>query len=206
MSSIPAAAGALAGGNDVSSNGFSDMSSEDFIKIIFTELQQQDPFEPNDSSALLEQLNSIRQIESDIQMTEQLQSIVFQNQLASAGNLIGNIVQGILPTGDRVAGTVLSVMRQGDSVSLELDTGWLLPMDNVEIIVDPDKLPDLPGADGTTDEGAEGSSEDGSDESSESGESDGGSEGESDDSGESNDSGESDESGDSEEDTEEETP
>ena len=42
MSSIPAAAGALAGGNDVSSNGFNDMSSEDFIKIIFTELQQQD--------------------------------------------------------------------------------------------------------------------------------------------------------------------
>jgi flagellar basal-body rod modification protein FlgD len=202
MSSIPAAAGALAGGNDVSTSGFSDMSSEDFIKIIFTELQQQDPFEPNDSSALLEQLNSIRQIESDIQMTEQLESIVFQNQLASAGNLIGNVVQGILPTGDRVAGTVLSVMRQGDSVSLELDTGWLLPMDNVEIIVDPDKLPDLPGADGASDEGAEGSAEDGSGESAESGES----EGDSDESGEqsegeSNDSADSDESDESEEET-----
>ena len=200
MSSIPAAAGALAGGSDVSSSGFNEMSSEDFIKIIFTELQQQDPFEPNDSSALLEQLNSIRQIESDIQMTEQLQSIVFQNQLASAGNLIGNIVQGILPTGDRVAGTVLSVIRQGDSVSLELDSGWLLPMDNVEIIVDPDKLPDLPGADGTGEDGAEGS-EDGSDESSETDESEGSdeqSEGESDDS---TDSGESDESEESEEET-----
>ena len=204
MSSIPAAAGALAGGSDVSSSGFNDMSSEDFIKIIFTELQQQDPFEPNDSSALLEQLNSIRQIESDIQMTEQLQSIVFQNQLASAGNLIGNIVQGILPTGDRVAGTVLSVMRQGDSVSLELDTGWLLPMDNVEIIVDPDKLPDLPGADGTTEEGAEGSSEDGSDEASETGDSDESgenSESESDGSTDSDESEESEESGESEEET-----
>ena len=202
MSSIPAAAGALAGGSDVSSSGFNDMSSEDFIKIIFTELQQQDPFEPNDSSALLEQLNSIRQIESDIEMTEQLQSIVFQNQLASAGNLIGNVVQGILPTGDRVAGTVLSVMRQGDSVSLELDTGWLLPMDNVEIIVDPDKLPDLPDADGSAGEGADGSSEDGSGESSESGESEGAgenSDGESDDSADSSESDESDES-------EEETP
>ena len=201
MSSIPAAAGALAGGSDVSSSGFNDMSSEDFIKIIFTELQQQDPFEPNDSSALLEQLNSIRQIESDIEMTEQLQSIVFQNQLASAGNLIGNVVQGILPTGDRVAGTVLSVMRQGDSVSLELDTGWLLPMDNVEIIVDPDKLPDLPDADGSAGEGADGSSEDGSGESSESGESEGAgenSDGESDDSA---DSSESDESNESEEET-----
>ena len=80
------------------------------MKIIFTELQQQDPFKPNDSSALLDQLNSIRQIESDMQLTEQLESIVFQNQLASASNMIGKVVQGVLPTGDRVAGQVLSVI------------------------------------------------------------------------------------------------
>ena len=65
------------------------------MKIIFTELQQQDPFKPNDSSALLDQLNSIRQIESDMQLTEQLESIVFQNQLASASNMIGKVVQGL---------------------------------------------------------------------------------------------------------------
>ena len=152
MSSIPAAAGALAGGPDPSTSRFNDLKSEDFMKIIFTELQQQDPFEPNDSSALLEQLNSIRQIESDIQLTSQMESIVFQNQMASAGTLIGNIVQGILPTGDRVAGQVLSVIRQGDDVSLELDSGWLLPMDNIEIIVDPEPLPDAPEDTGDADD------------------------------------------------------
>ena len=74
-------------------------------------------------------------------MTEKLEEIVFQNQLSSAGNLLGKAVQGILPTGDSVAGTVLSVVRQGDSVSLELSSGWMLPMDNVEVIVDPSTLP-----------------------------------------------------------------
>ncbi|MCP4795892.1 MAG: hypothetical protein GY885_07020, partial [Phycisphaeraceae bacterium] len=63
------------------------------------------------------------------------------NQLSSAGNLLGKTVQGILPTGDRTAGSVLSVLREGDSVSLELSSGYLLPMDNVEIIVDPSTLP-----------------------------------------------------------------
>lgn len=53
---------------------FSDMSSEDFIKIIFTELSNQDPFQPNDSAALLKQLDSIRSIESDVKLTDQLQS------------------------------------------------------------------------------------------------------------------------------------
>jgi flagellar basal-body rod modification protein FlgD len=139
MSAIPAATSSTVAGSGV--NRFNEMSSEDFMQIIFTELQQQDPFEPNDSSALLDQLNSIRQIESDISMTEKLEDIVFQNQLSSAGNLLGKAVQGILPSGDSVAGTVLSVVRQGDSVSLELSSGWMLPMDNVEVIVDPSMLP-----------------------------------------------------------------
>ena len=139
MSAIPAAASSTVAGSSV--NRFNEMSSEDFMQIIFTELQQQDPFEPNDSSALLDQLNSIRQIESDISMTEKLEEIVFQNQLSSAGNLLGKAVQGILPSGDSVAGTVVSVVRQGDSVSLELSSGWMLPMDNVEVIVDPSTLP-----------------------------------------------------------------
>lgn len=100
---------------------FNEMSSEEFMKIIFTELQQQDPFKPNDSSALLEQLNSIRSIESDIQMGEQLESIVFQNQLASAGNLIGKRVGGLSTENTRVAGTVKSVSRVGDEIGLLLN-------------------------------------------------------------------------------------
>ena len=35
---------------------FSSMSSEDFIQIMFTELTNQDPFDPNDSAALLDQI------------------------------------------------------------------------------------------------------------------------------------------------------
>ena len=97
MSSINAAAGIQSGVEG--SSGFSSMKSEDFVKIIFTELQNQDPFQPNDSAALLEQLNSIRSIESDMQMTRQLESIVFQNQLAGAGNLIGRYVQGMADGG-----------------------------------------------------------------------------------------------------------
>ena len=120
-----------------STSRFSELSSEQFIKIIFTELSNQDPFKPNDSSALLEQLNSIRSIESDTQLTKQLSSIVTQNQLATAGNLIGRQVQGLTPDAERVAGTVVSVARKDDSVSLLLNNGWVVPMDNVETIVDP---------------------------------------------------------------------
>ncbi len=140
MSAISSNAAGVAGGA-AGTNRFNELSSEDFMKIIFTELQQQDPFEPNDSSALLEQLNSIRAIESDIELTENLENIVFQNQLATAGNLIGKTVEGLTATNDRVVGNVFAVVREGNEVTLQLDTGWEVPADNVQVIVDPNNLP-----------------------------------------------------------------
>ncbi|MEE2972524.1 MAG: flagellar hook capping FlgD N-terminal domain-containing protein [Planctomycetota bacterium] len=140
MSAISSNAAGVVGG-PAGTNRFNELSSEDFMKIIFTELQQQDPFEPNDSSALLEQLNSIRAIESDIELTENLENIVFQNQLATAGNLIGKTVEGLTATNDRVVGNVFAVVREGNEVTLQLDTGWEVPADNVQVIVDPNNLP-----------------------------------------------------------------
>ena len=113
---------------------FNEMSSEEFMKIIFTELQQQDPFKPNDSGALIEQLNSIRSIESDIAMGERLESIVFQNQLAGAGNLIGKRVSGLTVDNERVGGMVKSVARAGDQIALVLHNNWTITIENVEYI------------------------------------------------------------------------
>ena len=119
------------------SNRFSDMSSEDFIRIMFTELTNQDPFQPNDSAALLEQLNSIRSIESDIDLVDQLRSLVTENQLASASTMIGKFVGGLNTRNDRVSGFVTAVVRQGDAVHVQLDNGFFLPVSNIEEIIDP---------------------------------------------------------------------
>lgn len=121
---------------------FSEMSSEDFIKIIFTELTNQDPLKPSDSSALLQQMSSIRSIESDIKLTDQLNSLVTQNQLSSAGNMIGKFVGGVTADNNRVAGFVVAVSRERNTVNLELDNGWTVPINNVERLIDPDQLPD----------------------------------------------------------------
>lgn len=115
-------------------NRFQDMKSEDFIKIIFTELSNQDPFKPNDSAALLEQLNSIRSIESDIQLVDKLDSLVTQNQMASAGTLIGRYVTGLTDSAQRVSGYVVSANRQGDNVRLSLDSGLSIGFDQLEVV------------------------------------------------------------------------
>lgn len=119
------------------SSRFNELSSEQFIEIMFTELSNQDPFQPNDSSALLEQLNSIRSIESDIELTNKLEELVFDNQLTSASGMIGNLIEGRTATQDTVTGFVVSVVRQGEDVTLELDNGARVPVENVLTIVDP---------------------------------------------------------------------
>ncbi len=53
--------------NPVSStdDAFNTLSSSEFLQIIFTELQNQGPLEPQDSGAMLDQLSAPRPIESD---------------------------------------------------------------------------------------------------------------------------------------------
>ena len=123
---------------------FSEMGTEDFIRIIFTELTNQDPLQPNDTSALLDQLNSIRSIESDMQLTKQLEALVTENQLASASNMIGRFIGGMTGDFNRVTGYVVSVIRQNDDIYLELDTGWWVPIGNVETVIDPSIFGDPP--------------------------------------------------------------
>lgn len=129
---------------------FSDMSSEDFIKIIFTELSNQDPLQPNDSNALLQQLNSIRSIESNMKLTDQLQTLVTDNQLSSASGMIGKFIGGLTKDNNRVAGYVVSVVRQDNEIDLELDNGWVVPIDRVETVIDPALLPDNSSTTGAT--------------------------------------------------------
>jgi flagellar hook assembly protein FlgD len=134
MSQIPAFSPVADAVADRTPNQFSSLSSEDFIRIIFTELSSQDPFEPNDSAALLEQLSSIRGIEADLNLMDQMEALVLENQLASAANMIGRTVTGRSEINERVTGRVVAVAREGDSVTLELESGHRVPMSSIESV------------------------------------------------------------------------
>lgn len=138
MSSIDA----VAGGNSPTSTGFSSLSSDEFTKLILTELSNQDPLEPNDTGALLDQLANIRSIQSDIDLSDNLSELVSQNQLASSAGLIGQIVSGVSETRERTIGEVLSVSRTETGAVLNLDNGQRVPMNSVDEIVGSDLFDD----------------------------------------------------------------
>ncbi|MFK7961428.1 MAG: flagellar hook capping FlgD N-terminal domain-containing protein [Phycisphaerales bacterium] len=125
---------------------YSELNSEEFIRIIFTELQNQDPLQPSDTKALLEQLNSIRQIESDLELTSNIQSLVTENQLSTAGGLIGTYVTGRTNDFNPAEGWVVSAARRGDQIMLGLDDGSEVSLENLQEVVNPSAFPDRPDA------------------------------------------------------------
>jgi flagellar basal-body rod modification protein FlgD len=114
------------------SDAFSALTSEDFVKIMFTELGNQDPLKPNDSSQLVQQMANLRSIQSDLDMSKKLESLVSQNQLASAGGLIGKSVSGLDDDNKRVSGVVKSVLKTGDGAVLSLEGGGKLPFGRMD--------------------------------------------------------------------------
>lgn len=117
-------------------NRFAELESTDFVNVLVQELSNQDPFEPNDSAQILEQLSSLRNIESQNQLQDRIKDLVLQNEIAQAGGMIGRMVQGLDEGGNRIDGVVTSVRIKEGKAVLELDTGKQLPMSRVERIAD----------------------------------------------------------------------
>src|SRR5215213_9318251 len=107
------------------------LKTEDFIKMMITQLQQQDPMEPAKNEQLLAQMSQIGQLQSNTLLQESLKGMVLQHQIGSAGNLIGKNIKGLSPEGEPVQGLVNSVRVEEGAVKLELDNGKQLALDRV---------------------------------------------------------------------------
>ncbi len=122
-------------------DAFSELSSEEFVQILVTELTNQDPFEPTDSAAVLEQLSSLRNIESQLSLQNKLESLVTQNAVSQASSMIGKLVEGLDTTNTNVRGMVTSVRVKDGKAELELDTGRVINLDKITLVTqDPDYI------------------------------------------------------------------
>ena len=118
-------------------NRFNELSSADFVKIMFTELTNQDPLKPNDSSALLQQFSSIRNIEADLALQSKLETVVTQGQLSTAGSLLGKYVTGFTDNFADAEGFVNSISQTASGPVLNLSDGSRVSFKNISQIYDP---------------------------------------------------------------------
>lgn len=96
----------VAGQNGGGAGGFNDLGFNDFLKLMISELQNQDPLEPMSNSEMVQQIGLIRDIGATDQLTRVLTNLSGSQELVTASNLIGRTVQGLADDSSEVTGTV----------------------------------------------------------------------------------------------------
>jgi flagellar basal-body rod modification protein FlgD len=97
------------------------LNVDSFLKLMITELQNQDPLNPMDSSQMLDQIAQMRQITSSDKLTSTLNSVLLGQNIASSTNLIGANITGISDDQQKVAGVVSSVSIDNGTPKLHVD-------------------------------------------------------------------------------------
>ena len=100
---------APAGGQNSALRG---LDLDEFLKLMITELQNQDPLNPLENAEILQQISQIREIEATSKLGETLDAVLLGQSVASASSLIGQSIRGLTAAGDPIEGVV-------DRVSIE---------------------------------------------------------------------------------------
>jgi flagellar basal-body rod modification protein FlgD len=98
--------------NPTAHDAIQDVDLDEFLKLLITELQNQDPMDPMENSEILQQLSQIREVESNLRLTDTLESLHLGQNLATASSMIGRSIIAVTDEGLLVAGSV-------DAVSIE---------------------------------------------------------------------------------------
>jgi len=86
--------------------GFNALTSEDFLKLLITQLQNQDPTEPMGNEELLGQLSQMRSLQSNLELGDAMKAITTNQNLTMAAGFIGKTVAGTDLAGNALIGVV----------------------------------------------------------------------------------------------------
>ncbi len=128
--------------NNSNSQALRDVDIDQFLQLMITELQNQDPLNPLDNSELLAQISQIREISSTDQLSETLSAVTTGQNLSTASSLIGKRVQALTDDAQEINGVVDRVTVGGSTDDngqreLRIHVGQhQVKLDNVREIVD----------------------------------------------------------------------
>lgn len=124
--------------------GVKSLKSEDFFKLLITELQQQDPLQPSKTEDMIGQVSQIRSIELQSQLSGSLDQLARAQRSTTGSALLGRFVSAEVTGADgsqsEVAGVVTGVRFDTDGTALlELDTGQTIRAVDVVRVTTPDQ-------------------------------------------------------------------
>ena len=100
--------------NSLEGGGLNDVDVSQILNLMITELQNQDPLNPTDNAALMEQIGQLRSISANDTLIKTLTSFSTTQELTTASGLIGKKVKGLDSDAKEVNGAVSSVSVKVD--------------------------------------------------------------------------------------------
>jgi flagellar basal-body rod modification protein FlgD len=94
-----------------------------FLRLLVTQMQNQDPTEPMESSQFLSQLASFSNVEQSVQLNTKIDSLVAMSQISQANGLIGRVATS---ADGLTSGIVKSVKIESTGVVATLESGATL--------------------------------------------------------------------------------
>jgi flagellar basal-body rod modification protein FlgD len=114
MSRIPSVGSNQDTGAVRQSGDLRDVNLDDFLQLMITELQNQDPLSPMDNAQIVQQMSQIREISATNQLIETLDAMVTSQNLGAASSMIGRKVSALTDKGEQVNGVVQRVSVETD--------------------------------------------------------------------------------------------
>jgi flagellar basal-body rod modification protein FlgD len=108
------------GQQSTNTDAFQNLNMKDFVNLLVTELQQQDPMNPMDNSQILQQVSQIQQIQSTQSLTSTLTSVMLGQNVATGANLLNRNVTALDDQQQTVTGVVNSISVADGKVQLHI--------------------------------------------------------------------------------------
>jgi len=87
-------------------NTLKNLDTDQFLKLMISELQNQDPLNPLENNEIMAQISQIREIGATSQLTEVLDAVLLGQNLTSATSMIGKQIQALTDDAKTVKGIV----------------------------------------------------------------------------------------------------
>lgn len=107
------------------------MNQEDFLHILITQMQNQNPMDPMDDFEYMSQITQFSMLDSINGIQSQVHGLKALDYIGK--NVVGTFMNNDSPTSKYIEGLVESITLQDDSVLLNLENGSLY-MDNVVLV------------------------------------------------------------------------
>jgi flagellar basal-body rod modification protein FlgD len=99
----------------------SSLGKDDFLKLLVTQLQHQDPMNPMDDKDFMGQMAQFSSLEQITNLAQTMERMNFQSSMSQGVSLIGHKVTYSDDDGAPVTGTATAVSVQDGQVSVTVD-------------------------------------------------------------------------------------